>query len=125
MEQAFWFLFAVVAYGGPPSTIVWGWTRWAKSLRQRSLSSFLSLLGLGFATVSALLAAGTVIRAIWAPFPFYDPTLLRIYRWGLVLALTGILFGIGGLWRRNPLRWLGPISATSMLIFWFFAASLE
>ena len=87
--------------------------------------SISSLLGLGLATASALLGVVTMIRALIKPFPFYDPVLLAIYSWGFFLALSGIVLGFGAMWKVNPLRWLAPLSAMTMLIFWVMMASGE
>jgi len=59
------------------------------------------------------------------PFPFYDPTLLRIYRSGALLSLGGIILGLFGIRRANSTRWHGPASAFAMLFFWIVAASGE
>ena len=43
--------------------------------------------------------------------PFYDPLLLRIYRWGALLSLAGTAFALIGVWRPGPLRWHAPACA--------------
>lgn len=116
--------YVVVFYVGIPVAVVVGWVRFARmKTPPRTLFSPLSLIGFSLATLSALLAFGSLIyaRAIGG-FPFYDPRLLRIYRWGFLLSLGGVLTGAAGCWRRSPLRWYAPTCALGMLIFWFFAA---
>jgi hypothetical protein len=112
-------------YIAMPVVLVWGWVRWKKRTQPRTLCSTLSLIGFSLATLSGLLAILTVFYAIAIPFRFYDPSLLRIYRWGLLLSLTGFLFAISGVWRANPLRWYAPAGAVGMFLFWFVAASGE
>jgi hypothetical protein len=86
----------------------------------------MAFVGFVFASMSFLLAAGSMIAAAWkGGFRYYDPVLLRIFRWGLLLSLAGILFGIGGAWRRSALRWHAPTLATGMFFFWFFSALSE
>jgi hypothetical protein len=119
-------LLALFLYGCLPAGIIWGWVRWTRNGNQHTLSSILSLAGLAFATISALLAIGSTVYAhAIGGFPFYDPLLLRIYRWGSLLSLAGIACGTCGVWRPNPLRWLGPGCAFGMLIFWFAMAEGE
>jgi hypothetical protein len=129
----FWFkhyffggLFFVVIYIGLPALMIWGWKWWARDKHPQSLFSILSVISLGFATAACMLSIATMIyaRAIGG-FPFYDPRLLAIYRWGLLLSLAGMLFGIGGAFRKGPLRQIAPISAAVMLMFWFMSAMTE
>jgi len=63
--------------------------------------------------------------AVTHGFGWYDPLLLRGMLVGLLLSLGGILFGLGGVWRPNPLRWHAPISAVATLAFWLLTASME
>ena len=59
------------------------------------LFPILSLIGFVLATASGLLALSSVVYAhVIGGFPYYDPRLLRIYAWGGVLSLSGIVFGI-------------------------------
>ncbi len=80
-------LLAVGFYVGLPAVMIWGWVRWLKHKQPRTPFSILSLIGFALATASGLLAASSVLYAhAIGGFPFYDPLLLRIYRWG---ALAG------------------------------------
>jgi hypothetical protein len=124
-SQALIAILFVLAYLLAPVTLVWGWFRWLKRLKCRTLSSILSFIGLILATASVLLAISTAAYARVHPFDFYDPLLLRIYGWGLLLSLSGLLFGFGGAWRGNPLRWHAPLCALGTLGFWILQAALE
>jgi hypothetical protein len=109
-----------------PAAIIWGWIRWIKHAQTRSVVSYLAAVALVFATASAALAVSAIIYAHHiGGFPFYDPRLLRIYRWGALLSVTGIAFAFGGIWKPGPLRWLALICAFGTLIYWFGAAAGE
>lgn len=108
-----------------PMVLIWGWVRWVKLPKTRTIVPTLSLIGFILATASALLAVLTTGYAQIHHFPYYDPLLLRIFRWGLLLSLSGIVFGIGGVWRPNSLRWHAPVSGLGMLAFWIMMASAE
>jgi len=123
-EVTFGILF-IVGYLGPPILLIWGWSRWVKQPKMRSAPSILSLTSLILASVSALLAVSTMAYAQVHHFPFYDPLLLRIFRWGALLSVGRFLFGIAGLWRPSPLRWHAPACGFAMLTFWILAAAGE
>jgi len=108
-----------------PTALIWGWTSWTRQPKQTTLPAILSLIGFIFATASAILAVSSVAYAQVHHFPYYDPLLLRIFRWGGVLSLAGLLFGIGGVWRPGALRWHAPLCGLGTLAFWFIAATGE
>jgi hypothetical protein len=85
----------------------------------------LSLAGFTLASASALLAISAVVYAQAIGFPFYDPRLLRAYRWGCLLSISGIVFAISGVWRKSPLRWLAPACSVGTLLFWLMATTSE
>jgi len=122
----FWVTLIVGGYVAAPAVLIWGWVRWMWRPKQRNLCSILSLASFSLATASALLA---VLARIYAfsigGFPYFDPRLLKIYRWGILLSLTGILLGISGVWRPSSLRWHAPACAVGTLMFWTMAASSE
>ncbi len=123
--QVMFGILAVIGYLVTPVALIWGWTRWTRQRKQRTVPAILSLIGFLFATASAVVAASSVAYAQVHHFPYYDPLLLRIFRWGVLLSLVGVLFGIGGVWRPDPLRWHAPICGLGMFAFWFVAASGE
>jgi hypothetical protein len=107
-----------------PVLIVMGWVRWARSREVRC--AWLSSTGLTLGTASALLAIGTMLYAhLIGGFPFWDPALLRIYRWGSLLSLAGLIFGFAGLRGSGPVRWHAPVAAAGTLLFWICAAAGE
>ena len=113
-------------YLAVPALIIWGWIRWYKNKDARTIPSILSFGGFCLATASALLALFTSFYVLSIrSFPYYDPALMRIYACGGLLSLAAILFAIGGVWRRGPVRWHAPACALGTLLFWIVAASSE
>jgi hypothetical protein len=96
------------------SAFVIGWMRVAKRLQPRTA---LSLAGFVLATFSVMpliycfLLAGVHLYT-------YSPPLFRLYKWGTVLGLVGLILSIGGVFQRNTLRWLAPLLSISMIIVW-------
>ncbi|MGA6986699.1 MAG: hypothetical protein WBZ01_11655 [Terriglobales bacterium] len=123
--QVMFVILIAIGYLASPIVLVWGWLRWVRLPKLRTVASTLSFAGFLLATASALLAVATMAYAQVHHFPYYDPLLLRIFRWGALLSLGGIVFGIGGVWRPNSLRWHAPASAVCMLTFWVMMASME
>lgn len=117
-------LFAL-SYLVSPIALFWGWVRWVKGPKLRTLSSILSLCGFILTTASGVLAVTSLAYAQAHSFGYYDPSLLRIFRVGVLLSFAGLCLGICGAWRTNPLRWFSPVSAIGTLTFWFFAAAGE
>ena len=124
MQIVFGILIAL-GYLVAPTALIWGWTSWTRQPKQRTLPATLSLIGFIFATASAILAMSSVAYAQVHHFPYYDPLLLRIFRWGGLLSIAGLLFGVGGVWRPGALRWHAPLCGLGMLAFWFIAATGE
>ncbi len=119
-------LLAVGIYGGVPALTLWGWARWFGRTQPRTVPVILSLIGFTLATASGLLAVSSVLYAhAIGGFPYYDPRLLRMYRWGGLLSLSGLVFGMAGVWRPGPVRWLAPICSFGTLLFWFASAMGE
>jgi|SRR5579863_3549284 len=123
--RLFFGLLVFTGYFVAPVTLVWGWARWTVEREPRTFFSIVSLIGFILATTSALLAVASAGYALTHGFRYYDPLLLRIFRRGFLLSLGGLLFGIGGVWRRSSLRWPAPISALGTLAFWVAAAAGE
>jgi hypothetical protein len=118
--------YAVIIWFGVPAAIIWGWARWSIQKKKLTTLSAFSLAGFIMATASAILAIVSVAYAnMGGDFAFFDPRLLRIYYWGGILSLAGILFGLVGVWRGNSLRWHAPLCAFGMLVFWLMSAEGE
>jgi hypothetical protein len=116
----------VVGFLGAPVLLMWGWIRFAQQPKLGTLSSILSLIGLILATTSAVLAVSSIAYAVVTHgFRYYDPRLLRIFRWGILLSLGAILLGTGGIGRPSSARWQVPVSGLCMLAFWIIAAEGE
>lgn len=124
-ERAFVGLFYCVV-AGLPIIFVWGWLRWYKRTGKQGLFSILSLIGFALATVSALLAAVTWGYAkATGGFPYYDPTLMSIYRYGALTSLAGIGVALAGVWRPGEVRWHALVCAVGTLLYWLLLASTE
>jgi hypothetical protein len=86
----------------------------------------LSLAGFALGTASIVLAIGALLYAgARGGFRYYAPTLLTSYKVGVLLSLGGMAFALGGIWKRNALRWHAPALSIGMLLCWLFWASGE
>jgi hypothetical protein len=109
-----------------PIMLARGWIRFAKLPRLGTVGSVLSLIGLILATASAALAVSSIGYAVVIRgFPYYDPRLMRIFRWGIFLSLGGIVLGTGGIGKRTSARWHVPVSGVCMFVSWIVAAEGE
>jgi hypothetical protein len=124
MAIFFWSL-ATLGYVVGPVALVWGWVRWVRHPKLWKVTSVFSLFGFLLATASALLAISSVAYARVHYFPYYDPLLMRILRLGALLSMAGFAFAIGGVWRKNVLRWFAVASAVGTIAFWVLAAEAE
>jgi hypothetical protein len=115
----------VVSHLITPVILIWGWTRWAQWPKLKTIPSILSLSGFVLATGSAILAVSSIAYAQVHRFGFYDPSLMKIMRWGLTLSPAGFLFAVGGTWRRSSLRWHAPVCAFGTFAFWILVAEGE
>jgi hypothetical protein len=126
MSQAFGVLYVIALNIALPAVMIWGWVRWTKREKQWTVFSILSFIGFALASVSGLLAISSSLYALKiGGFPFFDPMLMRIYRWGTLLSATGIIFAMIGVWKLSSLRWHAVISAAGTLMFWFASATGE
>src|ERR1700733_13386082 len=95
VEFIFVILFAL-SYLVSPVLLFWGWVRWLKQSKLRTITSLLSLSGFVLASASALLALFSMPYAQVHRCGYYDPSLMRIFRWGVLLSYTGLCLGVGG-----------------------------
>jgi len=58
-------------------------------------------------------------------FAYYDPWLLRIFRWGALLSLGGVILGFTGTSKPNALREHAPLAGLATLAFWIVSAAGE
>jgi hypothetical protein len=104
-----------------PAVMVWGWARWFKVPGPRTLSAKFSLGGFIFANISVLLALSALLFAHnSSSSPVLNSLLLRLYSFGLVLSVLGVLLALAGLRRSSALRWPGLLCAAGILVFWLF-----
>ena len=124
MDSAITFV-GIVAYVGTPAVLILGWVQWFRRPKQGAFS-LLSLISFVVGTASALLAIGVILYAREIEgFPYHDPRLMRIFRLGFLLSLGGIVVALGGVWRRNTLRWYAPCLSLGMLMLWLVWSSSE
>jgi hypothetical protein len=117
---------SIAGYIGLSMVLILGWRRWLRRSSPPSRLASLSLAGFVFGSASAVLAIGTMLYSMTTEgFRFYDPTLLKLYKAGMLLALGGLVFALIGVWSRNSLRWHAPGLSFGMLLLWFIWASGE
>jgi hypothetical protein len=121
LEAVSIFIFVVT-----PFLLVWGWIRWARCEKRWTVLPMLSFAGFTLSTASALLAVASAIYGHFiGGFPYYDPRLLKIYFWGLIVSLAALLLGLTGVWRPSALRWHALICAFGTLVYWFAMIETE
>jgi hypothetical protein len=123
----------ILGYLVAPTMLVWGWARWiTQRPRLWTVSPTLSFIGFVLASASALFALWMIAYASGGRFehtaniPYYSPNYSLFYlyiRRGSVLSLLGIVFAIGGVWGRGPVRWQAPASALGTLAFWLIVTT--
>jgi hypothetical protein len=113
-------------YGAAALILLVGWVKYVRALKHRDTFWFFSLTAISLATMSSALAVSSISYAhTIGGFPYYDPLLLRIFRWGFCLSLTAVIFALAGVWRKNALRWYAVALSTITLLFWFGSAMGE
>jgi hypothetical protein len=106
--------------------IAWAWTRVAKRWNSVDKMPWISIAGLILATLSGLFAIGSMCYSgAVGGFAYYDPKLMRIYRYGLLISLSAFTLGLVGSPFRSPARWQALVASFGMLLFWFAAAAME
>src|ERR1700733_9690715 len=120
------YLLRVAEYAVIPLIVVLGGTRYFDRPKPGVLYSILLLLSLFLATASVVLAVSSTMYAkATGGFPYYDPLLLSIFRWGFVLSSGAIIFAFSTLRRPTISRWLALAYGVAMLLFWFGTAMGE
>lgn len=109
-----------------PTVLIWGWVRWIRRPKQKTVTSVLSFLAFVLATLSALVAvSGMIYSLAIGGFPHYDPRLMKIMAVGGLVSVGSLTFSLAGIWRASSLRWHAPVSAIATLAFWLAAAAGE
>jgi hypothetical protein len=112
----------ILGYIVAPASLTWGWMRWAKLPKGTTVPAILSLIGFILASASGLLGLAAILFAQEGGAEVQG----NVVRWfllpGVAVSLTGFLFAIGGIWRKNSLRWFAPAGAIATLAFWLLVA---
>jgi hypothetical protein len=117
---------SILVFVTTPLVMVWGWIRWARREKRWTVLPMLSFAGFTLSTASALLAVTSAIYGHFiGGFPYYDPRLLKIYFWGLIVSLAALLLGLTGIWRPSVLRWHALICAFGTFVYWFAMIETE
>ena len=117
-QIVFTILLTILSYGVLPAVLVWGWVRWYKRPKLRTISSMISLVGFILATALASLAASVVGYASLVHFSSgLDPVLYRVFGSGTWVSFAGALVSVSGAWRQSSLRWHAPVCALGTLAF--------
>ena len=105
---------ALAAFVAAPSTLVIGWMRVAKHAHPRTAVSLAGFV-LGTSSLTPLIYCLTFegLR-----LHTYVPSLFRVYQWGTVFAVSGLIVSIGGVLQKNSLRWIAPLLSLSMIVLW-------
>lgn len=125
---------AILAYIVAPGMLFWGWVRWTiRRPRIWTISSTLSFAGFVCASASGLFALCVFFYGLTGGFehtpgnPTFSPNYELFYRCisvGGALSGIGTILAIGGLWRKNQLRWHALISTLATFAFWLLATAM-
>jgi hypothetical protein len=115
---------AVLAVVASPVTMLAGWIKWFRGPHQPGVFPKLSFIGMSLtsATVFGLLAFAIYAVIFGVRFSVHYELLVSIYRFFALLCMLGFLFGLVGVWRRSPLRWLAPACAFCTACIWLIGA---
>jgi hypothetical protein len=105
---------ALAAFVAAPAAVIIGWMRVAKHAQPRTAGS-LTGFALGTSSLMPLIYC-VVLEGL--QLHTYVPALFRVYEWGIVLAVIGLIVSIGGALQRNSLRWVAPLLSVSMIVLW-------
>ncbi len=118
-QVVFPILLTILSYGVLPVMLVWGWVRWCKRPKLKTMPSIISLVGFILATASAALAVSSLVYAHFLHFSDgLDPVLYRMFGSGMWISFAGILFSVSGACWQSSLRWHAPVCAVGTLAFW-------
>jgi hypothetical protein len=110
----------------PLPILFWAIWRWARSTPKIGMPAWRSFAAIAAAFLVGLSAVLWVTSLIWARviggFPFYDPILMRFYRWGFLTSAAGLMTGLVG---KGKLRWPSCGLSALMTFLWFAAATGE
>jgi hypothetical protein len=120
------YVFGGLWVGLPPVAfvlVVWRWMRSSPKIAEPAWRGYFALAAASLAGISVIL---WVTSIVWAQkiggFGYFDPVLLRFYRWGALTGLAGLVAGFGG---TGKLRWPSCALATIMTLLWLMAATGE
>jgi hypothetical protein len=123
----------ILAYVLAPIMLFWGWMRWTiRRPRIWTIPSTLSFAGFVCASASAVFAICVIFYGSSGGFEHtpgvspYSSNVRFFYQCiaiGAALSALGFVIAIGGLWRKNQLRWHAPITAIATLAFWLLATA--
>lgn len=106
-----------------PFIIIYGWVRWISRDLVEAARARISMAGHSLATLAFVLALASVLFSFTiGGFQYWDGSLIKLYKWGILLSLAGLLLGGIGMFRPGPLRWLAPLGSLSSLLFWLGAS---
>jgi hypothetical protein len=110
----------------PLAVFIWAIRRWARDPERISKPrwrSYVAFVAFGLVSASSLLWFVSIIWAhVIGGFPFYDPVLLRFYRWGFLTSMSGLLTSFIG---KGKLRWPACGLSALMTFLWLAAAEGE
>jgi len=116
----------IAAYVGVPVILISGWVRWWRGSDAGNVVSRFALAGFVVGSASAALALSTFVYSLAiGGFPYWDFRLIKIYGVGLFLSLAAMALSLGGVFRRNTLRWHAPALSAGILILWVLWMSGE
>ena len=118
-----WISAFVLAYFVGPISLVWGWVQWVRQPKLRTVSSNVSLIAFVIASLSAAVGLGTIGYALHGGFKQEYYFFYRVVALGGAISLAGILVAMGGIWRKNSLRWFALAGSVGTLAFWIVATT--
>ena len=112
--------------GLPVLMLVWALWRWwhtAPLIIQPAWRSYVAFIAITLGGISSLL---WLVSIVWAGviggFAYYDPVVLRFYRWGFFTGVAGFLISFAG---KGKLRWPACGLSFLMAMLWMMAATSE